>query len=635
MCILPLCGICYVDAVPIELPEYPIADEVYSTIQRKIVPDAVSPSGSIYPYQIDQFEANGYGSWHYEAGTDYGRRLDLMPEGYDSSSFTNSARLLRFFTISDVHITDEESPVQAIFAGYMGGGPSAYSPVIMLTTQVLDATVRTIDAVHAREPFDFGLAVGDAINGAQYNELRWYLDIIDGKNITPDSGAKDDPVSGPGNDYQDAFKAAGLSADIRLFQTIGNHDFHWLGTFAVTDYLRPFYTGRDILLLGNVFVEGMDTRSAYMGSLDGSTPLGNPIGCGPVADFPDGPPQVAEADENRRPLSSSEWMDEFFTTASQPSGHGFSSANIADDNACYTFDPVSDIPIRVIVLSDIQPVDGYDLNVQGYLSGERFDWLVGELERGQAEGKLMIVCAHIPIFLIGYGTSTPPVSSAALLAKLSVYPNLILWISGHLHRNLATPHPSINPYFTGEEYGFWEVETPSLRDFPQEFRTFDIERNSDNSISIFIRNIDPAVADGSLAAKSREYAVAMHQYYAYPTNPLTTGPYNAELVKQLSPEMQTVVASCGQPLFGAKWSDSWGWVDDTYHPWVYDYSGDAWFYMYSGRLDSGVDDCYWVYYVDFSGENYGWGYVYPGKGWWRFPSGGEVYWMNANPSEGL
>ena len=33
----------------------------------------------------------------------------------------------------------------------------------------------------------------------------------------------------------------------------------------------------------------------------------------------------------------------------------------------------------------------------GSLDQERYDWLVSELDKGQAEGKLMIIAAHIPI----------------------------------------------------------------------------------------------------------------------------------------------------------------------------------------------------------------------------------------------
>jgi hypothetical protein len=128
-----------------------------------------------------------------------------------------------------------------------------------------------------------------------------------------------------------------------------------------------------------------------------------------------------------------------------------------------------------------------------------------------------------------------------------------MWISGHRHLNTVKAFLSPDP-LNAPEKGFWEVETSSLRDFPQQFRTFAVYLNSDYTISIVTTNVDPAVKDDSLAAKSREYAVATGQIvgadiYGYnPTNdptikPMSTGSYNAELIKQLSPEMQEKLKS--------------------------------------------------------------------------------------------
>ena len=97
------------------------------------------------------------------------------------------------------------------------------------------------------------------------------------------------------------------------------------------------------------------------------------------------------------------------------------------------------------------------------------------------------------------------------------------------------------------ELGFWEVETSSLRDFPQQFRTFEIVRNSDDTISIIVTDVDPAVKDGTPAAKSRTYAVAAEQIIKTDINPNPTkdpswrampnGSYNAVLVKKLRSDM--------------------------------------------------------------------------------------------------
>jgi metallophosphoesterase (TIGR03768 family) len=526
---------------------YPIASDPVTTLERAVIPDAI-PAGSakIFPYEISKYKQNGYGSWHYGPAVTAEKRLDLMPATYTGTAVTHTARLLNFFAMSDIHITDEETPAQAVTMGYKGGYSSAYSPTIMLTTQVLDAAVQTVNALHQQKPFDFGISLGDTVNNNQYNELRWYIDVMDGKVISPDSGVKDDPVPGPLNDYQDTFQSAGLDKTIPWYQTLGNHDHWWSGVAPVNDYLRQTSVGENILNLGDVFKDpaGIDSRGFYMGSIDGSTPNGDVIGAGPVSDFAN-PPKVKAADPNRHPLSVKDWMSEFFKTASTPVGHGFSQANLTNDFASYSFEPKSDLPVKVIVLDDTQADVNYNILGQAYLDQARYDWLIGELDKGQAEGKLMIVAAHMPISLIGL-TPNSPITAKTLLPKLQTYPNLILWIAGHRHRNVVTVRKSQDP--AHPELGFWEVETPSLRDFPQEFRTFEIDRNSDNTISILTTDVDPAVKDGSLAALSRSYAVATQQFTLSQKDLLPTGSYNAELVKPLSPAMVTKLQNDGTPI---------------------------------------------------------------------------------------
>ena len=132
------------------------------------------------------------------------------------------------------------------------------------------------------------------------------------------------------------------------------------------------------------------------------------------------------------------------------------------------------------------------------------------------------------------------------MSKLHEYPNLILWIAGHRHYNTVTAQ--ISPDKNRPELGFWEVETSSLRDFPQQFRTFEIVRNSDNTVSVFATNVDTAVRDGTPAARSRSYAVAIGQITNTTVPYLPTASYNAELVKQLSPEMQVKIQNYGTPV---------------------------------------------------------------------------------------
>jgi metallophosphoesterase (TIGR03768 family) len=306
-----------------------------------------------------------------------------------------------------------------------------------------------------------------------------------------------------------------------------------------------------------------------MGVLDGSTPHGDIKYAGPVGNF-SSPPKVT-ADPDRRSLLRTEWMKEFFKTSSHPAGHGFNLTDANNGFACYSFVPKSDMPIKVIVLDNTQKEDdgSADIHGHGFLDQARWAWLKKELTDGDVAGQLMIIAAHIPIDVevtapnseLGWWLNPQnAVTLPNLIAELQSHPNLLMWLSGHRHLNTVKAFISPDP-INAPEKGFWQVETPSLRDFPQQFRTFEIYLNSDYSISIVTTNVDPAVKDGTPAATSRKYAVAATQIVGTwdlttknnPTHdptikPMPTGSYNAELVKQLSPEMRAKMQNYKTPL---------------------------------------------------------------------------------------
>ena len=605
-----------------QIAEYPIDSNVVTTTDRVLsFPMPAQPAGpnsgtGLYLSElplIQEYSKYGYGDWQFsEEGLQIEPRYDLMPDpdAYSAiaASLTRIQQFANFFAISDIHITDKEAPNQLIYLQQLdpknsGSNTSIYSPVMMCTTHVLDAAIQTINALHKKTAFDFGISLGDTCNNTSYNELRWYMDVIDGKVITPNSGAH---LGAYTIDYQKPFKAAGLDKSIPWYQVLGNHDHFYIGSFPVdadpSIGLREAYLSDNVWAVADLLVPDLTNfpvlfdmenfkkpPTYYQGVLDGSTRTGKIIHAGAVEEF-NIPPKVA-ADPDRRSLLRTEWIQEFFNTSTDPVGHGFDLVDPSQPSgfACYSFLPKPDVPLKVIVLDDTQSeTDGStDIHGHGYLDANRWAWLQAELAAGQAANQLMIIAAHVPIGVTSIGSETEwwesgkdpnakeqnAVTLTELVATLQDTPNLLMWIAGHRHFNTVkafVSHDRVN----APEKGFWQVESSSLRDHPQQLRTFEIYLNSDYTVSIVTINVDPAVAEGTPAATSRYYSIATQQIIqtdlnlnnpnvliAYDVFPVDTmdpsrkqdgtkdksiiygsvpgvpycASYNAELFKQLSP----------------------------------------------------------------------------------------------------
>ena len=95
--------------------DYPIDPIVATTVERTLLFAAIAP-GLKEPDlpKISQYSVYGYGNHTFGPGLSVVRRTDLMEQGGGTPEAQRLLQLASFFSFTDVHITDKESPNQLI-----------------------------------------------------------------------------------------------------------------------------------------------------------------------------------------------------------------------------------------------------------------------------------------------------------------------------------------------------------------------------------------------------------------------------------------------------------------------------------------------------------------------------------------
>ncbi|MBO9520209.1 MAG: TIGR03767 family metallophosphoesterase [Nocardioidaceae bacterium] len=458
--------------------------------------------------------------------------------------------VLAFAQFSDVHVVDHQSPGRVEWLdrfedpNALGVNPgllsSSYRPHEMLSAQVMDAMVRQVNSIGVGPvtgvPLAFMIETGDNSDNCQRNEVRWNIDILDGKSVRPDSGSfskyegvsdnnalyydvhywhpegtpglkKDDKlraehgfpvVKGLLDASRRPFTAAGI--EMPWYTCFGNHDGLIQGNFPARS------TQLDLLSKGAVKVitlpPGLSQSDVINALADQNLlELIDSLVLSPGA-------RLVTPDPKRKSLSRKEVVAEHFDTTGLPVGHGYTAANLADGTAYYFFDTDE---VRCVVMDSVNP-NGY---ADGSLDQPQFDWLKATVEA--AGDRAVIVFSHHtsdtmsnPLVLTGLDPNLPRVLGPAVVSYLLSQPRVIAWVNGHTHDNRIIAHQR-----TDGSGGFWEINTASHIDFPQQARLIEVADNEDGTLSIFTTVVDHAgVTDFagdlsstvSLAGLSRELA---------------------------------------------------------------------------------------------------------------------------------
>ncbi|MDQ2839047.1 MAG: TIGR03767 family metallophosphoesterase [Actinomycetota bacterium] len=490
-------------------------------------------------------------------------RADLLgPAAAHHRSGHHARRpILALGQLTDVHVMDAQSPARVEFLDRYNdpGSPlasvlpfdSSYRAHEMLSAQVADSMVRALNEVRRGPvtglPLAFAITTGDNVDNTQYNEVRWQIDILDGGRIRPDSGDLTKYEGVPDQQDYDVHywhpdgAPAGAAADLphskygfplvpglldacrKPFQAPGLR-MPWLSVFG----------NHDGLVQGNVpsspAIAGLATGPAKIIDLPPGTDIvqlaiglqsGDPAA---LQKLFSGPVRLVTPDENRRPLSRQQTIAEHFKTTGTPHGHGFTSWNLSTGKAYYAFDHgCEQAEVRGIVLDTVNPYGGSE----GSIDADQLAWLTGELTaassrylaadgslvRRRTRDKLVVIYSHHTMETMTNAAGVGRVLGPAVRDLLLRFPNVVLWINGHTHRNTVTSFA--RPAGSTVPGGFWEINTASHIDWPQQARVVELVDNGDGTLSIFGTLIDHAAprAAGNhpasslaLAALSRELA---------------------------------------------------------------------------------------------------------------------------------
>ena len=429
--------------------------------ERKSFKDTLNPAG---PEALDDYLAKGWGDEVEEAGEPYDVRS--LDGSTPPAPGANAKRILKFAHMPDLQLMDDESPTRVTELDSAGATSSALRPQDGEICRMVNASVRTMNALHAKDPFNFLLLGGDNADNAQQNEVGWVLDILGGSaNVKCDSGDADDPISGPNNDGKDPFVAPGLAFPFKWVN--GNHDINMVGTFALDDTYKKQVLG----------------ASAPSGTRNYKE-KGAPSQSG---DF-------VIPDARRKHLDRPEVMAQ---VKAHGDGHGIGDAQVKSGKAIYSFD-IEGTNVRFVILDTAAETGG----AEGIIHRADVDaYIKPALDDAKAKGKWVFLASHHAVSSLStnggtFGKEAPDaLKSEEWEAFVGGYTNVVFSIVGHSHEHRVRGYPGS---------GFWEVMTSAIADYPHEFRVLELYDQDNGWLMLRATCVDFALENDPVAALGRK-----------------------------------------------------------------------------------------------------------------------------------
>lgn len=468
-------------------------------------------------------------------------RNDIMPGDLSP----NGQLMLRFVQFSDDHVIDDDGQAvngASFTDGVQPVFESAQRLQEEFSDEVINNMVRRVNECQKRYPSEFMIVTGDSADLTTIAETRRFIDNLDGTfdqmSAFEENCRKGFPAGTPepvldfactrftGRGVADTQSADIDMANPALRTVLSRSVLQLQNTSAAVlsgrnakgemDPARQTFNrsaGLPEVLRCNEGAQGCISESLKMpwmvafgnhdGYLRGTAASGTGIN------------EASIATGRRHIDTQQDFIAEFYKSKSQPQGHGF---NFADEKRRKDGNPNNDGyyafnagngKFRMVVLNTI--IDGRDPRLptdrirnpfalaDGTVDKAQFEWLKGELENAYNRQQLVMVFSHhADLTFAEYGSAAAlvPIDVTAVQVNglLASYPNMIAWVAGHTHRQRVRAFvvkdgvgdngmvkAPVNCKVQGACRGFWQVESASLIDFPQEQRLFEIVDNGDGT----------------------------------------------------------------------------------------------------------------------------------------------------------